>query len=128
MLYVYRYLKKLQNFNIIKQTSLFNKLRLYPIIFAILWTFPTINRISGILFDYQANWAQVMHIVCVSLFGVINMLLYAVNPKVKKVIKELIKRIFSGKKDDNMIVDMQILPETKRKCTQMTVETEEDAI
>lgn len=130
MLYIYRYLKRLETIQIISQTSLFRKLRLYPIIMIILWAFPIINRFSFIFFGYSGNWTHIIHILCLSLIGIINTLLFALNPKVKKVIEDLKNELLSKKSkvDEEKVIDMQNLqPKLKRASTNLTT-LEDDAI
>lgn len=127
--YIYRYLKRLQNFNIIKSVSLFNKLRLYPIILTILWSFPIFNRFSAWIFGYNSRWTSVMHISSVGFIGFVNMVLYSMNPKVKKVLKDYFTKGREIKKEEEQMIDMQNMEENKEKNnTEITLETEDEAI
>ena len=109
MLYAYRYLKKLETIGVLKQQSFFNKLRLYPIIFTIIWLFPTFNRYSTLIVGYQAEWTHIMHSFFESVIGFVNMILYALNPKVKAIIKQKLKALYKKKFE----IDLQTLQEKK---------------
>lgn len=96
---------KLQKMNIVKKTSLFYKLRFYPLILTILWIFPTFNRFSYEIGHYTSNWTHFAHIACESLVGVTNMIYYALTPKVRAILKKKYCFIFykSHKKDILMV-------------------------
>lgn len=80
--------------NLVKKTGLFYKLRFYPIVLTILWVFPIFNRFSYEIAGYNNNWTHFAHIICESLVGTTNMIYYALNPKVRLLIKNKIKSIF----------------------------------
>lgn len=61
------------------------------------WTPPSINRILQMIGARDDGYAfvfDVLHIFCESSYGFCNMLMYALNPKVKKIIMEKVKKIF----------------------------------
>lgn len=64
------------------------KLRFYPLVLAILWIFPTINRFFPYIFDYDKEWTYIAHIFCESLLGLANLLILALNPKNKRQLPE----------------------------------------
>lgn len=127
--FIYRYLRRLQAIDILKQTSsIFQKLRLYPIVFVTLWSFPLLNRLLEIFFGKALEWARILSIFCLSLIGFSHMMLYAINPKVK----ELLRRKFNSLKKKNSIeepgIDMSVIQEQHVPSlhTQNTTETDED--
>lgn len=129
MFYIYKYLKRLQNINLLAKTKIFHKLIWYPIIFTIMWAFPIVNRFSTIIFGYRAEWAFILHMVFLSLMGFCNTMLYALSPKVKILIKEKIRKLFMKKKIEATLIDLTPIQQDKVKeivMTQMTTENDEE--
>ena len=66
-----------------------------------------------------------MHISCVGLIGFVNMVLYAMNPKVNGVIKKIFIRVSKINNEKEKMIDLSNVEEKKRKTsTEMTVEDE----
>jgi hypothetical protein len=116
MMFILRYLKKLQKMNLVKKTTLFYKLRFYPIVLTILWIFPTFNRFSSEIANYQNNWTHCAHIGCESLVGVTNMVYYALTPKVQTILKNKFKSVFH-KKEKEMLLSIIDDPQKDRAST-----------
>ena len=126
MLYVYRYLKKLQTIDVLKQNSFFQKLKLYPIILTIIWVFPTFNRFSSLILGYRAEWTHIMHIFFESLIGFINMILYALTPKVKAIIKDKFQKLYKKKSEIDMQALQKKTDDIHRTSTLVTNTSEDD--
>lgn len=57
------------------------------------------------------------------------MVLYSMNPKVKKVLKDYFTKGREIKKEEEQMIDMQNMEENKEKNnTEITLETEDEAI
>lgn len=98
-------MKKLESLHIIHKTSIFTKLRYYPLILALLWIFPIINRFAPYFFDYNPVWTNLAHIICESLVGMSNMLLLALTPKARKILREKICKKKNIQIIENVLID-----------------------
>jgi hypothetical protein len=80
-----------------------NKLKLYPIIQIVSIIPATINRVLYYFFDKKdLFWLAVIQIIFDSLTGLIFSIVYGFNPNVRKIIYDLLIRIFLKKKKDNI--------------------------
>jgi len=119
-MFIYRYLRKLEKMNLVKKSSLFYKLRFYPIILTILWIFPTFNRFSSQIANYHNNWTYFAHILCESLMGVTNMLYYAFTPQVQKILKNKYREIFQKKDVKETFMDNSVVSVGEREKREST--------
>ena len=104
--YIRSSLKKLPMLDV---ESLYAKIKYYPIMMAILWTPPSINRILQMTGN-DIFMFQVLHICCECSYGFCNMMLYAINPRVKKIILNKIRKIFNHSGED---ISMSSLNDSK---------------
>ena len=70
-----------------------------------------------------------MHIACQGSVGFTNMILYAMTPKVKKLIKEKVKScLLEFRRNQEELIDVKNLNESEKKNTYISEETEQNAI
>ena len=82
-LYIRRHL---QHLRMLKVDAFYERIKYFPIMLTIFWTFPSVNRILQMA-GRKAFIPEVLHIIFESSYGFCNMMLYAMNPAVKSIIK-----------------------------------------
>ena len=79
--------KRLNSLRILNVNCFYEKVKYFPIFLILCWIFPSINRILQIS-DKKIYWMEVLHIIFESSIGFLNMIVYALSPGVKFIIKE----------------------------------------
>ena len=97
MIYIRRYLNHLEQITIMKNDHFYQKIKYFPLVLTLWWTFPTIHRIYQMVYETDVFFLGAIHVFCESSYGFANMILYAMNPRIKHLISERIKQIFKRK-------------------------------
>lgn len=86
---------KLQEANLVEKNSFYEKIKYFPFFLVVWWICPMIHRIYQLIVGEESFILAVIHIFFESSYGCINMLVYAMNPKVRIIIIKKF-RIFFG--------------------------------
>ena len=104
MFYIRRTLKKLKDMNLMNNEHFYEKIKFFPLVLIIWWIVPSIHRLYMMVYREDIFILAAIHVFCESSYGFANMMLYALNPKVKKIIEKKIRGLFS-KEEKKMIED-----------------------
>jgi len=95
--------KQLKLLPMLDVSSFYSKIKYFPILLIIWWSPPTIDRIIQMAGTEEIFFFDVLHIFCESSYGFCNMMLYAMNPRVKNIIMNKIRRIFNKIEEESSI-------------------------
>ena len=110
MINIRRTLRRLEDMNIMADEHFYQKIKYFPIVLIIWWFVPSVHRLYTMIFGEEIFILAVIHVFCESSYGFVNMLLYALNPKVKRIIVKKIKNMFR-KKDISNETSESLTPE-----------------
>lgn len=109
-LYMRRQLKKLK---ILEVEMFYNKIKYFPIAMMIWWTPASIDRILQMIGTENLFAFDVIHIMFESSYGMCNMFIYALSPKVRTLIRRRMCKWFLKKETSENTVNMSIVEESK---------------
>lgn len=97
MVYIGRSLRQMRRKKLVENIDFYNKIKYFPMILIAWWSFPSIHRLYQIISGKDSLVLGVFHIFFESSYGFVNMIVYALNPKVRGILREK----FAGKSKEN---------------------------
>ena len=79
--------KKLKRLKVLNNHTFYDKIKYFPLVLTIWWTIPTIHRLYQMIYGKDNFLLAAIHVFCESSYGFVNMILYALNPKVRSIIR-----------------------------------------